>query len=113
MRAWTVAVILLAVASLPARADEWKKTFNTSGKPTVQADTNDAEIRVTAGDGRATEIHVNTEGYRIGPNDLRITEQQSGDRIIIEVHVPRMTGLVFHNHSVHIEIAVPREADLN
>jgi Putative adhesin len=113
MRVGTFVLILLTLTSLSAFAEDWKKTFSTSGKPTVQVDTNDAEIQVTGGDGRATEIHVISEGYRIGPNDLRITDQQNGDRIVLEVHVPRVTGLVFHNHSVRVEIAVPREADLN
>jgi DUF4097 and DUF4098 domain-containing protein YvlB len=107
--------VVIALVSLQARADEWKKSFTVSGKPTLRVESNDADIRISAGDGKDIEARVITEGYKIGDSDVRVTEHQVGDQIELEVHRPSglhvSTG--WHDRYVHVEVRVPREADLN
>jgi DUF4097 and DUF4098 domain-containing protein YvlB len=106
-------IAAFSLISLAACAEDWKKDFTTSGKPTLRVESNDADIRISSWDHKETEAHVITQGYKIGPNDVKIVERQSGDQLELEVRTPRLFGLVLSNHSVHIEISVPREADLN
>jgi DUF4097 and DUF4098 domain-containing protein YvlB len=106
-------IALFVLTSLAVRAEEWKKDYSTSGKPILRVEANDADIRISGSNRKDTEAHVFTEGYKIGPSDVRVTERQSGDQIELEVHTPHFSGLGLHNRSVRIEISMPREADLN
>src|SRR5207244_12190514 len=94
-------------------ADEWKKHYIPSGKPVSRVDTNDADIRVNDWDRKDIEARIITEGYKIGPDAVHVTESQSGNQITLEVHTPRLLGLVLHRHSVRVEVSMPRQGDLN
>jgi DUF4097 and DUF4098 domain-containing protein YvlB len=104
---------LIALVSLSAQAEEWRKTFSFSATPDVAVDTNDADIRVYASERKDVEAIVTTQGYKIGPNDLSVTDRQTGDRLDLKVHVPHGISMGWHNRSVRIELNVPRQADLN
>jgi DUF4097 and DUF4098 domain-containing protein YvlB len=107
-----ISVVLL---SLSASAEEWRKTFSTSGKPEIRIETNDADIRVSSSDRKDIEAVVTTEGYKIGPNDVRVTDRQTGDRLELEVHIPQAHFHIFNvrNRYVRIELSIPRRADLD
>ncbi len=108
-------LLLLSVLVVPvsASADEWKKDYSPSGKPVIRVDANDADIRVNDWDRKDIEARIITEGYKIGPDAVRVTESQSGNQITLEVHTPRLLGLVLHRHSVRVEVSMPRQGDLN
>jgi DUF4097 and DUF4098 domain-containing protein YvlB len=106
-------VSLIAVVSLSAQAEEWRKTFSFSATPNIAVDTNDADIRVNTSERKDVEAVVTTQGYKIGPNDLSVTDHQAGDRLELKVRVPHTWGISFHNRSVRIELNVPRQTDLN
>src|SRR6266699_3377571 len=108
-------LLLLSVLVVPvsASADEWKKDYSPSGKPVIRVDANDADIRVNDWDRKDIEARIITEGYKIGPAAVRVTENQSGNQITLEVHTPRLLGLVLHRHSVRVEVSMPRQGDLN
>jgi len=107
-------VTLLALFPPSASADEWRKTFALTGKSDIQVDTNDADIRVNSADRKDIEALVITVGYKIGPNDVRVSERQSGNHLELNVHIPSgHFGFGFHSRSVRVELAVPRESDLN
>ncbi len=114
-RARILVVIAVALATVPVRADEWKKTFTSVGQPEIRINTNDASIEVRASDRKDTEIQVFTQGYQIGENKVRVTDHQNGDVIDVEVYRHSQTGLhiSFHEASIRIEISVPREANLD
>jgi hypothetical protein len=108
---------IFVLTSLAARAenskDDWKKEFTTSGKLSLKVESNDASITVTSWDRKETSVEVTTDGYKIGPNDVRVTDRQAGNQVDIEVHRP--SGHVCFgvcNRSIHIEAHVPQEADL-
>src|SRR5207248_7672339 len=85
-------LLLLSVLVVPvsASADEWKKDYSPSGKPVIRVDANDADIRVNDWDRKDIEVRIITEGYKIGPDAVRVTESQSGNQITLEVHTPRL-----------------------
>src|SRR5207249_5001146 len=107
-------LLLLSVLVVPvsASADEWKKDYRPSGKPVIRVDANDADIRVNDWERKDIEARVITEGYKIGPDAVRVTESQSGNQVTLEVHTPQF-GLVLHRHSVQVEVSMPRQGDLN
>jgi hypothetical protein len=68
------------------------------------------------GTGREIEARVVTRGYRLAlvggeqQGGVRVREQQSGDRVELDVHVPSYHWSIGVNaRSVRIELRVPRE----
>jgi hypothetical protein len=112
-RLFLLLVSVLALVSLSAQAEEWRKTFSVSGTPDIVVDTNDAEIRVYASERKDVEAIVFTEGYKIG--DLNIVDRQTGNRVELRVRVPHQWGISLggHSRSVKIELNVPRQSDMN
>lgn len=70
-----------------ARADDWRHTWNVGDKPEFEFHSNDAGIDISARPGNTMEAYVETKGYRISDDDVRITQRQDGDRVSLEVHV--------------------------
>jgi DUF4097 and DUF4098 domain-containing protein YvlB len=106
-------ITLVALSSL-ALADEWKKEFATSAKPTIRVDANDADIEVQASDSNKIEARVVTSGGKISSSDVRITDRQSGDHIDLEIRQPSHHFCIgICNYSLRINLKVPRNSDLN
>ncbi|HTW58785.1 MAG TPA: DUF4097 family beta strand repeat-containing protein [Terriglobales bacterium] len=107
-------IAAIAVATLPATADEWSKTYNISAKPDLRIETSDANIRVTTWDQNTIEAKVITERYKIGEGGIRIDEHQSGDSVEIEVRYPHHgISIEWGNHRVDIIIQMPREGKVD
>jgi putative adhesin len=97
-------------AALPARADEWSKTYTLTGKPDLRVETTDAGIHVSTWDQNTIEAKVTTSGYKIGPDGIRVEEHQTGDMVEIDVRFPHhdfCIGICFHR--VDVTIQMPRE----
>ncbi len=113
MRRQTIrAVVLILAASIFASADEWKKSYQLSGKPELKVDSGDGNIRVNSWAKNEIEAQVFTEGWKIGSGGVRIDERQVGNRVEIEVHIPHV-GWNFGHRSVRVELMVPREGNLD
>ena len=56
----------MAIAVSQARAEEWSKTYNISGKHDLRVETSDANIRVTTWDQNTIEAKVISAHYKIG-----------------------------------------------
>ena len=111
---WVLLTFVLAV-SVCARADEWRKTYSTAGKPDVRVDANDAEIHVSTADRNDIEAVITTRGYKIGSGGVSVSERQVGDRIELTLRTPK-TFHVFSvrlHQSVEVELSIPRKADLD
>src|SRR5579872_1533963 len=93
-RLWLVILAVSAVAVLPARADEWSKTYTLNGKPDLRIETSDANIRVTTWDQNTIEAKVITTRYKIGEGGIRVDERQTGNTVEIDVKYPH------HNFNV-------------
>src|SRR5579863_7592508 len=105
---WTRLLILAALASPLTFADEWHKTFAVSGKPDLRIDVGDGSVSIHASERKEIDARLTTEGWRITDSEVRVVDHQSGDRVEIDVRVPRL-NIVFNRHSVHLELLVPRE----
>ena len=112
--------LLLAVlattilAGLPARADEWSKTYNLSGKPDLRIETSDANIRLTTWDQHTIEAKVITAHYKIGEGGIRVEERQNGDSVEIDVRYPHHNfNIEWGQHRVEIIVQMPREGRVN
>jgi len=105
----------LALTAFPARADQWSQVYKLTGRPDVRVETNDAAIEVTASDAKEVTARVVTSGYAISAEEVRVDRNiQNGNSIELGVRVPRMRwSWGDKNHSVRIELTVPREANLN
>ena len=81
-------LLLLVVSSVSAaRADDWHHTWTVGSKPEFEFRSNDAGIDISVRPGNTIDASVETTGYHINDNDVRITERQNGDRVELEVHV--------------------------
>jgi DUF4097 and DUF4098 domain-containing protein YvlB len=116
---WFFVVLILSgfvfsLASLPARADDWSKTYTLTGHPDLRVETSDANIHVSTWDQNTIEAKVSTTHYKIGDDGIRIEEHQTGDVIEIGVRYPRPHGININwgnsgSHRVDINIHMPRE----
>src|SRR3984885_4497387 len=101
-------------AALPARADDWSKTYNLTGKPDLRVDTSDANIHVSTWEQNTIEAKVTSVRYKIGGDGIRIEEHQTGDMVEIEVRFPHSHGIIINwgdhgSRRVDVDIHMPRE----
>jgi DUF4097 and DUF4098 domain-containing protein YvlB len=102
-------------AALPARADDWSKTYPISGKPDLHVDTSDANIHVSTWEQNTIEARVTTVRYKIGDDGIRIEEHQSGDMVEINVHFPHHGNTINLGSSsrLNVDIRMPREGRMD
>lgn len=113
-RSSLVALAVSLIAVLPARADEWSKTYNLNGKPQLRIETSDANIRITTWDQNTIEAKVITERYKIGEGGIRVEEHQNGDSVEIDVHYPHHNfNIEWGRHKVDIIVQMPHEGRVN
>jgi len=112
-KAWLAGLVLfLGVAS--ARGDEWTRQYALKGRADVRVTTDDGSVRIETTDrAAAVDARVTTKGWTIGAGEVTVTESQTGDRVEIEVRVPRNHwGMDFGHRSIQVVLQMPREADL-
>ncbi len=114
VRIFITVFVLCLIASVPARADEWSKTYSLSGKPDLRIETSDANIRVTTWDQNTIEAKVITNRYKIGEGGIRVDERQNGNTVEIEVKYPHHNfNIEWGPHKVDVIIQMPREGQVN
>ncbi|HZU41056.1 MAG TPA: DUF4097 family beta strand repeat-containing protein [Terriglobales bacterium] len=107
--AWLI-VIGTAVG---VQAEEWTKTYSVTGKPEVRVTLDDGAIHVSTSNEGGVKATVSTCGWRIGPHDVRVEENQSGNRIEIAVKVPPGPHIVMGCKNVKVELTVPSQSDVD
>jgi DUF4097 and DUF4098 domain-containing protein YvlB len=110
--AWLAGLALFALAASPARADEWTHQYAVKGKPELHVKTDDGAVRIETGTAGTVDARVTTEGWRIAPGEVTVTESQTGDRVDIEVKTPRGHHETGHR-SIEVLLRVPKESDLD
>jgi DUF4097 and DUF4098 domain-containing protein YvlB len=104
--------ILLIAGSVSA--EEWKREFTVGVHPQLRVQTNDASVEVHGVPGNTISARVIAEGRHIGPGELSVNAQQSGDSVSIQVKIPeRHIRFNFSERSVRIEISVPEPTALD
>src|SRR6202035_3464949 len=106
--------LFLTTIALPARAEQWSKTYDISGRPDLRVETSDANIRVDTWNQKTIEATVISTRYKIGEGGLQVEEHQNGDTVEITVRYPHH-GITFDigNHRVDINIHMPREGKVD
>ncbi len=108
---WLVALLLTASF---ASAEEWKRDFTVGAQPRLRVQTNDARIEVRGVPGNTISARVVADGWHIGPGELAVNAQQSGDAIFLQVKIPaRHLSFNFGVKSVRIEVSVPVNTGLD
>ncbi len=111
--------VLLAAAAVAAtapasRADDWSKTYAISGRADLHVQTDDGSVTITSADQKDIYAHVTTSRYKLGPDDVRVEESQSGDSVNIRVRMPHFHwGFWGSGGSVHVDLRVPRSLNLD
>jgi len=105
-------VVLLALFSISARADEWSHTYPVSGKPEVAVNTDDGDVEVTVGSSQQVDVRVITRGWTI-QRDVQVTANSSGNHVEIKVRKTSHVCFGMCFQSIRVEVRVPREADLD
>jgi hypothetical protein len=112
--AWLAGLALVGLAAAPARGDEWSHRYSLKGGADLHVKTDDGSVRIETSDSPEIAARVTTEGWRIAPDEVTITESQSGDRVDIEVRLPKRYGFTGIGHrSVKVVLQVPKRADLD
>jgi DUF4097 and DUF4098 domain-containing protein YvlB len=110
---WLLALFFFLLAA-PLQADEWQKTYKVSRRGSVHVATNDGAVQVSTWDGKEIEVRVETVGWKIDDSEVRIIENQIGDRLDLEARVPNFNWNIVNNRrSLRIMLRIPRDADLN
>ena len=110
----TVLSFFIVLLAAPLQADDWHKTYTIPGKGTVHVATNDGNIQVSTWDGKQIEVSVETVGWKIADNEVRIIENQIGNRLDLEARVPNINWNIVNNRrSLRIILKIPHDADLN
>jgi len=113
-KAWRVGLVLFFGVASVAAADEWSRQYAVKGRPELHVTTDAGGVRIEPSDRPEIDARVTTTGWRIAPEGVTITESQAGDRVDIEVRVPREHwGFGFGLRSISVVVRVPREADLD
>ena len=105
---WVLCIALLALTSPVAFAEEWTKTFAVPAEADLRIDVSDGGVTVRSWDRKEISARVVTQGWKIAPGEVRITDHQAANRVEIDVRVPRM-NFGFARHWVRVELQVPRE----
>ena len=112
--AWVTGLALVALAARPARADEWTHQYPLKGGAELHVKTDDGSVRIETGAGSEIDARVTTAGWRIAPGEVTITESQTGDRVDIEVRLPKdRPGWGTGHRSITVALRVPKQADLS
>jgi DUF4097 and DUF4098 domain-containing protein YvlB len=113
MKKIALALLALAISTLPLSAEQWSKTYTISNAPDLRVATTDANIRVDTWDQKSIQASITSTHYKFGHGGLTVEEHQSGDTVMIDLHFPHefhMGGFTSH---VDIEIHMPRKGRVN
>lgn len=107
---------LFATAALAPRAsaEDWSKNYSIAGRANVHVDTNDGAVRVTTGDSKTVQFHVEYEGYQLD-KDLHIEARQNGDSVELIARTASHWGFSWGSHGrrLIIQVLMPQNADLD
>jgi len=100
-----LAILFFAASSLSA--EEWKRDFGVGAHSQLRVQTNDARVEVHGVPGNTISAKVITEGWHIGPGEVTVTAQQTGDTVYLQIKIPdRHIHFNFGGSSRRIEVSV-------
>ena len=106
-------LVSFIAAARPAAAEVWNKAWNVTGTAQILVSADDGDIRVDAGDSKEVQARVETAGWHISDDEVRIIATQEGNRINLQVKLPNQRFSISFRRSISVELKVPRSAELN
>jgi hypothetical protein len=91
------ALLAIAAATPSARAEDVNKSFTVNGRAIVRVETNDGSVRVTSGDNKEVQFHVEYQGYELN-RTLRVDTRQDGDKVELMARVSGHWGFSWGGH---------------
>lgn len=108
MRLRILWLAFLAPCIALAAGHQWSKQYSVSSAPELVVRADDGDVKIRKGGSNVVEALVVVEGWEIGPGGVRIDERQTGNRIDLEVRIPKFKWDDFdRRRSVRIELRVP------
>lgn len=108
-----ISLFSACLAASPASAEVWNKTLNVTGTAQVIVHADDGDIRVDTGDYREVQVRVETVGWRISDDEVRVTADQEGNRVSLQVKLPSHHPSFSFRRSISIELTIPRSSELD
>ena len=112
-----VLVVCAGVASASVRTEptvRYDRSFPVTGRPALVLRADDAGVSVDTWDRAAVGIRVTTRGWSIPDRDVVVEVAQSGDQVRCEVRErPHWGFFVLNVRSIHVDVRLPREADVD
>jgi DUF4097 and DUF4098 domain-containing protein YvlB len=106
-----LAIFATALFAAGARAEDYAKSFNVSNRAHVHVDTNDGSVRITGGDTKEVEFHVEYSGL-VMDKTLHIESHQQGDDVEFTARVVHQLPFSLGMTKLHIEVRMPKDGDL-
>jgi hypothetical protein len=106
-------IAALTLAASPLRADEWSKSYPINGRANLTVSTGDGDVIVTGSNKSTIDARVTTTGFKLGPNDVQIVENQNGNNVTIEIKFPHMNWNWGGHRNLKVELQVPSDLDMN
>jgi hypothetical protein len=108
--------VLIAMVTFTGvvQAEVYAKGYAITQRANVHVDTNDGSVRVVTSDAKQVEFHVEYSGL-VFDQAPRIESHQQGDRVDLTVRVvgaSRWFASLGVTRTPHIEVRMPKEADL-
>jgi hypothetical protein len=75
-----LALLATGLFAAGARAEDYTKSFSVANRANVHVDTNDGSVRITTGDTKGVEFHVEYTGLALDKT-LHIESHQQGDEV--------------------------------
>jgi hypothetical protein len=107
-----MAVLAMGLVGQRVRAEDFVKSYPVTNRVKVHVDTNDASISVITSDANQVEFRVTYRGVELDKT-LHIETHQQGDEVELSARVVGFVSFSFgYQRKVHIEVRMPKEADL-
>src|SRR5438034_6615628 len=115
MRQAALAGVLVAGLGVgTVAAEDWSRQYSVNGRPQLRVEADDASVSIVSSEQANVAVRVTAVGWAIGPEGVRITDTQTGDRVQLEVRLPHEHwGWSPRNRSVKVEVRLPRESDID
>jgi hypothetical protein len=104
IRPIALAALLSCVASTAALSEEWSHSYTVSGAAELRVDAKDGSVTVRAWDQKTISARVSAIGWKIGSGGVEVLDHQSGDRVDLDLRVPRANWGNFGRRSIRVEI---------
>ena len=104
--------ICLLAFTVAAHADDWDRSYQVQGRMQLVVDADDGNVIVSNGADGNVHLHVHSQGWRIGPDEIEVNAQQQGNRVELTLRKHR-SGLHFFSTSLEIRVMLPVGSDLD